>query len=343
MRDAPYLPPKLLDLLKGVSRSFYLSIRLLPVPLRKPVAVAYLLARASDTIADTSDLPAPERATMLKLLTGLVNGTEPPECVGDIAAWFAPYQHREDEHALIVALPECFAWMAQLPQEDREAVTEVLGHITHGQQLDVERFGEPSVAACLQTSGELDEYTWLVAGCVGEFWTRLCLRHLPDFATLPEERMRELGRSYGMGLQLVNILRDVGDDLAAGRCYFPAPELAAAGVSLADGRTRTASLSPVWSRWLHLAQRRLDDGMLYADAVRSPRIRAASALPALMGARTLALLRAGGIQGAMEQRIKVPRSEVRGILARLALTFASRASLEAQYKRMTGGWDNPPP
>ena len=342
MRDVPCLPPKLLDLLKSVSRSFYLSIRLLPAPLRKPVAVAYLLARASDTIADTADLPATERATMLKLLTGLVTGTEPPECVGDIAAWFAPYQHREDEHALIVALPECFAWMAQLPPEDREAVTEVLGHITHGQQLDVERFGEPAAPTSLQTAGELEAYTWLVAGCVGEFWTRLCFRHLPDFASLPQERMRELGRSYGMGLQLVNILRDVGDDLAAGRCYFPADELSAAGVSLADGRTRAESLAPVWARWLDVAQQRLDDGMAYADAVNSRRIRAASALPALLGARTLVLLRAGGIQGAMEQRVKMPRSQVRGMLARLALTCASRSSLAAQYKRMAGGWDNPP-
>eukprot|EP01034_Spumella_vulgaris_P003029 gene3029-3914_t len=37
-------------LLRGVSRSFYVSIRLLPGPLREPVAAAYLLARATDTI-----------------------------------------------------------------------------------------------------------------------------------------------------------------------------------------------------------------------------------------------------------------------------------------------------
>ncbi|MBC7603672.1 MAG: squalene/phytoene synthase family protein [Ramlibacter sp.] len=325
MPEAPILPPQLLDLLKSVSRSFYLSIRLLPAALRKPVAVAYLLARASDTIADTADLPVHERAVMLRLFAGLVAGTQPPTGVGDIAAWFAPFQRNADEHALIVALPECFAWMAQLPAADREAVREVLGHITRGQQLDVERFGEPAAPAPLQTAGDLDEYTWLVAGSVGEFWTRMCVAHVPDFAALPKARMCELGRSYGMGLQLVNILRDVGEDRAAGRCYFPADEL------------EQAPLQTVWESWLRRAQQRLDDGMLYADAVNSRRVRAASALPALMGARTLAMLRAGGVELAMQHGVKMPRSQVQGILVRMGLTLGSARSLNAQYRRMGSG------
>ncbi|MCI0869448.1 MAG: squalene/phytoene synthase family protein, partial [Chloroflexi bacterium] len=44
----------LTDLLKGVSRSFYLTLRVLPGGIREPVGLAYLLARAADTIADTT-------------------------------------------------------------------------------------------------------------------------------------------------------------------------------------------------------------------------------------------------------------------------------------------------
>ena len=40
------------DVLKGVSRSFYLSLRVLPKSLREPVGLAYILARAADTISD---------------------------------------------------------------------------------------------------------------------------------------------------------------------------------------------------------------------------------------------------------------------------------------------------
>src|SRR5439155_875358 len=39
------------DLLRRVSRSFYLSLVILPRPLREPIGLAYLLARAADTLA----------------------------------------------------------------------------------------------------------------------------------------------------------------------------------------------------------------------------------------------------------------------------------------------------
>ena len=66
--------------------------------------------------------------------------------------------------------------------------------------------------------------------------------------------MRELGRGFGMALQLVNILRDTGADLAAGRCYFPADELAAAGVAPEDILNDPARLEVVWRRWHAHAQ-----------------------------------------------------------------------------------------
>ncbi len=40
--------------------------------------------------------------------------------------------------------------------------------------LDLERFDNPKEVRVLGTAADLDEYTYLVAGCVGEFWTRLC-------------------------------------------------------------------------------------------------------------------------------------------------------------------------
>ncbi len=49
------------QILRGVSRSFDLSIRLLPSALQSPVAIGYLLARATDTVADTTALPLGER------------------------------------------------------------------------------------------------------------------------------------------------------------------------------------------------------------------------------------------------------------------------------------------
>jgi farnesyl-diphosphate farnesyltransferase len=323
-------------LLRGVSRSFYLSIRLLPAPLRRPIAVAYLLARATDTVADTADLSADARRDMLETLTTAIEGRTPAHAaMAALAASFAPLQGDADERALILALPSCLDLLEQLAPADRADVRAVLRHITYGQALDIERFAPGPTPKALQTAEQLDEYTYLVAGCVGEFWTDLCLRHLPGFATLPREDMRALGRSYGMGLQLVNILRDAGADLDAGRCYFPADELRAAGLQPQEIASRPERFAAVRDRWLARARRGLDSGMRYAGAVNNRRVRAASALPALLGARTLALLRADPSAG-LARKVKVPRAEVRAMMARLALSLAGRATLARLFAKAGG-------
>jgi farnesyl-diphosphate farnesyltransferase len=228
-----------------------------------------------------------------------------------------------------------------LSQADQASVRSVLGHITHGQQLDMARFG-PGLQA-LQTEVELSEYTWLVAGCVGEFWTELCERYLPDYSHLPHADMMRLGRAYGMGLQRLNIIRDAGADLAAGRCYWPVQTLARAGLTPAmlaqsaqssDPDTWQA-LAPIYTEWLNHTQSLLDDGMRYALALKPLRLRLASALPALIGARTVALLRQAG-PAALSQRVKMPRQEIRALLARIVFGWGSPTVLEKQFKKLSG-------
>ena len=322
-------------LLRGVSRSFYLSIRLLPAPLRRPISVAYLLARATDTVADTATLPAEARRDMLETLTTAIEGRTPAhEAMAALAASFAHLQGDAQERDLILALPACLDLLEQLAPADRGDVRAVLRHIAYGQALDIERF-TPGSPRALQTAAQLDEYTYLVAGCVGEFWTDLCIRHLPRFATLPREEMRALGRAYGMGLQLVNVLRDAGPDLAAGRCYLPGDDLHAAGLQPNEVASRPDRFAVVRAPWLARAQAGLESGLRYAQAVNNRRVRAASALPALLGARTLALLRADPSAG-LAGKVKVPRAEVRAMLARMALGLAGRALLARLFAQAAG-------
>ena len=335
MPEATVPHPEMSALLRGVSRSFYVSIRLLPSQLRQPVSVAYLLARATDTVADSAKLPAEERRDKLDSLVEAIEGRIRASDVAASLAAFGSLQADPEERNLIHALPQCLGWLEQLAPADREDVRAVLRHITYGQAIDIQRFPQGAPIMALRTSSQLDEYTYLVAGCVGEFWTELCYRHLPRFARLPRHEMRELGRDYGMSLQLVNILRDAGADLAAGRCYFPADELAAVGLRAQDIVTEPERFMRVWNRWQAQAQRGLESGMRYADAVTSRRVRAASAMPALIGARTLGLLRSAGPQR-LQRRVKVPRHEVRSILARLAFTLAARAPLQALFGRLQG-------
>ena len=321
-------------LLRPVSRSFYLSIRILPRRLREPVGLAYLLARTTDSVADTAAIPAESRIQTLEKLRRFVAGERDPKEIVDLTAGFVQLQQNAAERALIAALPETLARLDELSAADRDDVRALLQKITFGQSLDLQRFNDPAEVRALATSVELDEYTYLVAGCVGEFWTRLCFRHLRNFSRRIEEEMLTLGKQYGMGLQLINILRDAGADLRAGRCYFPAEELAAAGLAPAQIVQQPERFLPLYTKWLDKADSGLESGLQYSLAIRNRRVRAATVLPALIGRRTLDLLRGAGTT-VLHRAIKVPRSEVRTIIARLALTLADQRTIQklSNYKK----------
>ena len=322
--------------LRSVSRSFYLSLRILPKPLRDPLSLAYLLARATDTIADTPEPPAKLRVEALNNLARAIQGAAPRETAAQLSDSFAALQGNEAERTLIQHLASLLEWLDELDAGDRAEVRRVLEKITRGQRLDLERFGEgggTSIAA-LSTAAELDEYTYLVAGCVGEFWTRICFAHVANFSERPETEMRELGIQYGQGLQLVNILRDAGNDLRHGRCYFPADELQSLSIAPGEVLHEPARVAPILERWREKAARGLGAGIEYACAIRNRRIRFATALPALIGARTLALLR--DVVGAevFDVRVKVPRDEVRKMM--LGSALASPRSVRAKFRKLGG-------
>jgi farnesyl-diphosphate farnesyltransferase len=317
-------------LLASVSRSFYLSICLLPRSLRAPIGLAYLLARASDTIADTAEAPVDTRLRHLAAFARMIR-TGRMAGLAELQNEIRAPDPKENE--LIVRLDQCFAWLATLESKDHGEIAAVLQKIIHGQTLDLQRFGAGLEVAALQTAAELDEYTYLVAGCVGEFWTRVCLQHLPDCSHLGLADLRKLGVNYGKGLQLVNILRDLPSDLKQGRCYLPETELRAAGTSPSPIAHEPSKAQPVFDRWHAKAAEYLEDGRRYILALRSPKLRAACFLPWYLGIKTLRLMRKRSPLGA-DEKIKVSRSTVRFALALAgAVAFSDRAL----------AWVRPPP
>ena len=321
-------------ILRSVSRSFYLSIRFLPAQLREPITLAYLLARSTDTIADTTGISRLVRIETLKMLSNGIQGKASRDVVVDLIASFIPLQMNKNEQRLLESLPDCLDWLDQIEQADRNDIRVVLEKITRGQMLDLQRFDDPQEIRALATAVDLDEYTYLVAGCVGEFWTRLCFRHVRNFAKLSEDEMLALGKRYGMALQLINVLRDAGADLRAGRCYFPEFELTAAHLTASQIFSEPERFQPIYQAWLEKAKAGLERGMQYSCAIQNRRVRAATVLPALIGIRTLALLGQAG-STALQRTVKVPRSEVRRMILRLALTVASRKQIESIWNRAT--------
>jgi len=325
-----------LELLKPVSRSFYISIRLLPRALREPVALAYLLARTSDTIADSNAVPAEKRIELLDRFAAGIAGKN--EVIGkelreQLVAQRDPSSSAQDdgelgmtegEEALLESAEAILQALKSLSPEDQRDVRELLATITRGQRHDLTRWSGRLTA--LAKAEELRDYTYLVAGCVGEFWTRVCFRKVQSFTARDEADMLELGMNYGRGLQLVNILRDAGSDLRAGRCYFPEEELRDANLSASDLLNTPAAFLPVYLRWIAEARAGLDAGLEYAISINPARVRVATVLPAMIGVRTLSLIEESGLE-ALRTRVKVPRSEVRGMIASTTITLASQSRL----------------
>jgi farnesyl-diphosphate farnesyltransferase len=308
----------LTDLLKAVSRSFYLTLRVLPKSIRPQIGLAYLLARTTDTIADTEIVGIEQRLQMLQALRERILGTS------DAPLDFGQLAQQQGLPAERVLLEKCEASLALLQAQsdlDKKMIREVLDVITGGQALDLQRFGNPTPGklTALQTDAELDDYTFRVAGCVGQFWTRICLAHQFSTAATTLPSFEELGVRFCKGLQLVNILRDIPADLAKSRCYIPSEKLRAFGLTPADLlRPETEpKFRLLYDQYLDLAESHLAAGWEYTNLIpfSQMRVRLACAWPILIGLQTIARLRSGNVLDP-KQRIKVERRGVRGILLR---------------------------
>jgi farnesyl-diphosphate farnesyltransferase len=260
-------------LLKKVARSFQLSLRILPASLRPPLSLAYMLARASDTIADASSAPDFQRLALLRGLPDLF-----PEKSPDLGL-------KDSERDLLQMLPRLLEALKTLP--DQSEIIAQWRIILRGQIFDVERFTATNAEAPAAplTPEELEEYTYLVAGSVGEFWTRLCFKHVPDYSAKPLEEMLPLARRFGQALQFINILRDRRSDADAGRIYIP------------DER--------FYVEMQHVTEL-LESAAAYTSAIQPRALRAACALPLDLANQTLALI----AQHPLGVGVKVPRYKV---------------------------------
>ena len=273
-------------------------MRLLPKAMREPVSLAYLLARASDTLADTEGLGADLRHEMLLGFGEILHGADRAAWLVKLSDEVIPCQHHQGEKSLLKMMDEVFTWFHDFKDaQGHAAILKVMDHILHGQMLDIERF-ELGQNTRLTQDAELEEYCFLVAGCVGEFWTELGYISLPGFSSIEAERLKSMGINYGKGLQLINILRDLPSDLKQGRCYLP-------GVDPSD---RDAMMAEA-ARWRARARAYLSDGHAYAKSLKSKRTRAATALPGLIGESTLDLLDHAS-WAELEEGVKVPRRDV---------------------------------
>lgn len=295
------------ELLKAVSRSFYLTIYWLPAAMRPGVALGYMLARATDSVADTSAAASEQREKVLQDMGRAIAGELPLEDLEELlrvlGGEMADAQHNPAERTLLKRFGDCLAALHTFPSEQLLCIRKVLHTIIQGQLWDITYFRDH---ASVERDEETFLYTYQVAGCVGEFWTELGYAAMGESFCAPERRndMLQAGVRYGRGLQLINILRDRAEDAARGRSY----------------------LSPCSEErlWLNRADYYMNDGVDYCLRLRRFRLRFAGMLPALIGKKTIALLRRARPE---EGKVKIPRRAVYGCMLKAVwLSMTARVS-----------------
>lgn len=304
--------------LRSVSRSFYLTLRVLPRVIRPQVSLAYLLARIADTIADTDLISPSERLDVLDKWRSTVTG----RCSTPID--FRPFvsqQADSDENLLLDQANNAAQLLESMPAGDAQLIRTVLDTIISGQLLDLERFQDSSKddVTFLATERDLDDYIYRVAGCVGEFWTHICFRHLGEPSEEPPASLLDNAVQFGKGLQLVNVLRDLAVDYDQGRCYLPDESIDYFQISKAHWGP-SPNMQRMIEHYLNKTRSFLKAGWDYTVQLPTSwrRVRLACAWPILIANETLDALPVDDPFNPA-RRAKISRKRVRSIMARTVL------------------------
>lgn len=219
-------------ILPGVSRTFALTIPVLPEGLRDVVANNYLLCRIADTVEDEATLPFAQKRDFSRRFAAVVAGEEDAE---SFAAELHPLLSERtlaDERDLVRNAASVVRVTHSFRGRQREALARCLRIMCEG----MERFqGREDQVRGLRDLEELGQYCYYVAGVVGETLTELFCDHSPEVNARADE-LRRLSVSFGQGLQMTNILKDIWDDLDRGFCWLPREVFARHGFDLDDLR-----------------------------------------------------------------------------------------------------------
>lgn len=216
-------------LLEGVSRTFALTIPQLPGQLYGAVANAYLLCRIVDTIEDEVSLsPGQKKYFCSEFINVVKTGANPELFALDLAPLLSE-QTSPAEHALVNVIPRVIEITHKFDPDQIDALATCVEVMAEGMPI----FQAQDLHGGLPTLADLDKYCYYVAGCVGEMLAKLFCHYSPEINQHREELLT-LSVSFGQGLQMTNILKDIWDDAQRGVCWLPQDIFTEAGFDLKE-------------------------------------------------------------------------------------------------------------
>ncbi len=325
------------EMLQAVSRTFSIPVAMLRPELERVVSCAYLLCRVADTVEDHPDLSPAAKDRLFDRFLRVVEGGEPPEGFA-LAMLHVPGTGPELD--LARNLPQVLQALAPVRPSARGIVARWVAEMARGMNLYSHRpAGEDGLVA-LSTLADLERYCYFVAGTVGHLLTDLFVEELGLRDRGRVFRLRATAEEFGVGLQLVNILKDVTDDQARGWSFVPRQLCAEQGLAPADllrperRRQAHAAVRPVFER----ADRALGAALEYALAIppEARDVRLFCLLPLWMAVRTVEVARGNDAQFEPGAEVKIGRDEVGTLIEWCRAHCADDERLRAGFAELSG-------
>ena len=316
-------------MLPKVSRTFALCIRFLPAGVEYAVLVAYLLCRIADTIEDTVSLSPEEKRRLLIRFSESLARSGPD--LADIRAAFATPATADE--MLAGAADRVLSEFGRLPEEQRAAIRPWVQEMCSGMASFVE--------GSLASVDDLDRYCYFVAGTVGHLLTGLFVLHHGETSSERRQRLEGLATSFGLGLQLTNIIKDIADDRERGRVYVPEQLTRQVGINpeqIQDAQHRDQS-RVVMGLLIDKASRHLRDALDYCIALpRSEyRIRLFCLTSLYFAVRTLHRARHDPRLLDPSHKVKITRAEVYRTVLVTHVVAPMNSLVRAYFRHLAGG------
>ena len=207
------------QLLQATSRTFALSIPMLPQPLNHEITLAYLVFRIADTMEDADYLDRDTRQQALCQFCEVLDDLRPETVESWTQQWSGQRVTANDDYArLLQETPQVLGQVRELPSSRRAIVVQHAVRSASGMAAVLDQADDRGQLQ-LGSIQELRDYCYFVAGIVGELITELLVSERYDEVTA--KPLAERAAAFGEALQLVNILKDSDDDKLCGRSYLP--------------------------------------------------------------------------------------------------------------------------
>lgn len=204
-------------ILGSVSRTFALTIPLLPTAIEVVVSNTYLLCRIVDTIEDAAELSPPDKQRLSKLFLDSVLGVIPVDAFVIPCLDALKDYSNTDELDLIAHTPTVLRILRTFHDRDQAAISRCVSIMSDG----MSHFHGRQTQEGLKDLPEFEEYCYVVAGVVGELLTTIFSNYSPEFARRIEGH-KQLAIAFGQALQMTNILKDSPEDHSRGVSWKPA-------------------------------------------------------------------------------------------------------------------------